>query len=241
MVLGLIEIGFRLGLQRGKGLAESEAGPTASVIGSTLGLSAFMLAFTFGMAAARFDARREALLDEVNAIGTCYLRAELLPEPYQGEIRKRLREYIHLRAEIRAEPEAIRKTIARCEAIHDELWAQVAMLTKKDSDNETNVLFTTSLNTVIDLHTKRVVVGNYRIPLVIWLALYLVSMLSMAAVGYQFGQTRKRDLSISLILALAYSVVIYLIADLDCIDHGSLGVSQQPMIELNAKFQDTTR
>ncbi len=69
-----------------------------TVVGATLGLLAFMLAFAFGVAAERLQARKQLLLDEVNAIGTTYLRAGLLLEPHQREMRRLLREHVDLRA-----------------------------------------------------------------------------------------------------------------------------------------------
>ena len=66
------------------------------MVAATLGLLAFILAFTFGLAASRFDSRMQVLLDEANAIGTTYLRAGMLPE--QGkQIRALLREYADAR------------------------------------------------------------------------------------------------------------------------------------------------
>jgi hypothetical protein len=236
-VLALIEIGFHVGKKKGP-LNLSEGGaPIASITGSTLGLLAFLLAFTFGMAANKFESRRQLLLDEVNAVGTCNLRAGLTPEPQRTEIRKQLREYVHLRANIAKDLATFDETIKRCEVIHDELWKQAQLVAKQDPLNEMYPLFVISLNEVIDLHTKRIVVGGYRIPNVIWLALYVVAGLSMIAVGYQFGRVGKRDVSISFVLALAFSIVIYLIADLDCIDHGTLRVSQRPMAELEEDLQ----
>jgi hypothetical protein len=68
------------------------------MVGATLGLLAFILAFTFGLAAARFDTRRQLLLDEANAIGTTYLRAGMLPERGQ-QVRDLLRHYVAARLE----------------------------------------------------------------------------------------------------------------------------------------------
>ncbi len=99
-----------------------------------------------------------------------------------------------------------------------------------------HALFVESLNEVIDFHTKRYVVSLYRIPNVIWLALYGVSMLSMAGVGYQFGWAGSRDIAISFCLALAFAIVMTLIADLDRVYEGTLRVSQQPMIDLDRKL-----
>ena len=62
-----------------------------------IGLLAFLLAFTIGMAAARYDTRKQMVLQEANAIGTAYLRANFLPEPQRGDVRNALRAYSALR------------------------------------------------------------------------------------------------------------------------------------------------
>lgn len=236
LVLAAIEGGYRFAIFRKRQSEKSVDAPISSVIGGELGLLAFLLAFTFGMAASRFETRRELLLDEVNAIGTCYLRAALVPDPERVEIRQRLREYVHLRAEAVKDLQKLTQTIARSEVLLDELWPLAILVAKKDSNSEMHALFVDSLNAVIDFHTKRVVVSRYHIPDVIWWALYVVSILSMAGVGYQFGLAGSRDVAISCCLALAFSIVIGLIADLDRGLEGTLQVSQQPMIELDRKL-----
>src|SRR5262252_1083210 len=98
IVLLSVEFGYRLGKYRRSRHEQEKEAPLGTMVGATLGLLAFILAFTFGLAAARFDARRQALLDEANAIGTTYLRAGMLPE--QGEqIRGLLRDYVRTRLE----------------------------------------------------------------------------------------------------------------------------------------------
>src|SRR5690348_1411239 len=88
-----IEAGQRLGARR-RLLSDHEAeGPVGSVVGATLALLGFMVALTLGAATNRFDARKDALTDGVNAIESAYRNASLLPEPHKSEIRKLLREY----------------------------------------------------------------------------------------------------------------------------------------------------
>jgi hypothetical protein len=79
VVLLSVEFGYRLGKYRRSRQEQEKEAPVGTMIGATLGLLAFILAFTFGLAAARFDARRQVLLDEANAIGTTYLRAACFP------------------------------------------------------------------------------------------------------------------------------------------------------------------
>jgi hypothetical protein len=105
VVLLSVEVGWWLGRLRSKRGATIVDAPASSVIGGTLGLLAFLLAITFSMSASRFETSRQVLIDEVNAIGTCYLRADLVPESERREIQKRLREYAHLRADVAKDPD----------------------------------------------------------------------------------------------------------------------------------------
>src|SRR5215204_7821721 len=90
------EVGWQLGIRtKGEG-----GGNITTLESAMLGLLALMLAFTFSMALSRFEARRDAVLNEANSIGTTALRARLLPEPQRSETLKLLREYVQIRLDI---------------------------------------------------------------------------------------------------------------------------------------------
>jgi len=205
--------------------------PLGSLVGSLLGLLAFTLAFTFSMAAGRFDARKQLVLQESNAIGTTYLRAALLPPKEGLAIRALLREYAALRASVSKENAAA--VASRSEQIHGELWAQTRLLAQEPMDSEIRSLFIASLNETIDLHQSRKTVGGqYRVPGTIWTVLYLLTTLSMLAVGYQVGMSGARRLRGAPVLAAAFSLVFLLIADLDRPGEGFMRVSQQPLLDV---------
>jgi hypothetical protein len=132
------------------------------------------LAFTFGLAASRFETRRQVFLDEVNAIGTAYLRAALLPETDRTETRELLREYVDVRLEsIRSGK--IKEAIRRSEGLQAALWGKAVSLGQKSPASIVVGLFIQSSNELIDLQTKRVAAGLHsRIPNVIWLVLTLL-------------------------------------------------------------------
>lgn len=228
--------GYRLAARRRKELDKELDTPNDVLIGGILGLLALLMAFTFGMSAARFDTRRQLLLDEVDAIETAYLRAGLVPEPESRELRTRLREYVRIRVDVAKQPQTLPAVLKRSEALHDEMWTQAANAAKKDPTSELTELFIDALNEVIDFHHQRMVVNAYRIPNVIWISMYLISIITMVSVGYRLGHAGTRDVTISLLLALAVSIVIFLIADLDRGYEGTVPVSQQPMIELDRKL-----
>jgi hypothetical protein len=94
------------------------------------------------------------------------------------------------------------------------------------------------LNDVFDLHTERVVFASqYRIPAVVWSILAIASVLAMSILGFSFGLSGRRSAFATLIVALTYSSILLLIADLDRPLQGLLSVSQQPMIELSTKLE----
>lgn len=231
-----VEAGFRLGRQRSRRPDHEPEVPVISIVGSTLGLLAFILAFTFGMAESRYDGRRMLVIDEANVIRTTYLRTEFLPEPQRSKIRGLLREYVTVRAE-GAKTGKIGGAIARSEKLQDRLWAETVALAEKNPNPMTTGLFTQSLNEVIALHTKRLEAGlRNRIPGVIWVGLYIVTILAMTATGYQVGLAGKRSPLATITLVLAFSAIILLIADLDSDRKGFLNVSQQVMIDLQGKM-----
>jgi hypothetical protein len=246
IVLLSIKFGTLLGSRRRLRPDHETEASLGTIIGATLGLLAFMLAFTFGVTAQVFQTRRQLLLDEINAIGTTYLRAGLLLEPHQSEIRKLLREYVDIRANLAREDlslqvEKLHEAISHSEALQDQMWSHADALAQADRNSEIDALFIESLNEMIDLHNSRVTVVRYRIPAPIWNALYFITILSMVTVGYQAGLSGKSSLKVGLVLALTFSAVVFLIADLDRATEGRLQVSRQPMFELQKKLQTQTQ
>lgn len=232
VVLLSIEAGFRHGARKRQLSNRKQEAPAGSIIGAMLGLLAFMLAFTFGMAASRFDARKAVTLDEANAIKTTYLRAGLLSEPQRTDIRNLLREYVKVRVE-GIETGQIDYAVKRSEELQEQLWSKTSALAEKDPPPAFTGLFIRSLNDVIDLHKKRLTAAlRNRIPGAIWGALLFVTIFAMGAAGYQTGLNGARRTIVVLAIVLTFSVVMFVIADLDHSRQGFLQISQQPMIEL---------
>src|SRR5262249_32800379 len=156
----------------------------------------------------------EAILDEANAIGTTYLRARFLPEPHRSQVEKLLRDYVELRLQSQ-NVKNIPEVIVRSDALHEELWSHAVAVAEQNKDHVTG-LFIQSLNEVIDLNARRVLVGLHgRIPVLLWIVLYILSVLGMVAVGYQAGLTLTTRSPAAFGLAIAFALVLYLIADLD--------------------------
>jgi hypothetical protein len=123
--------------------------------------------------------------------------------------------------------------------LHAALWAQASEVAAQDPRSIIAGLFIQSLNETIDLHSTRVLIAlRNRVPLLVWLALYFLAILAMAALGYQQGLSGSLRSVAVLALALAFAAVLLLIADLDRPQEGLLRVSQQAMIDLQNSFAD---
>jgi amino acid permease len=234
IVLLSTEAGWRLGNYRQKSHREEKKAPVSTATGSTLALLAFLLTFTFGMAATRFDTRKQIVLQEANAIGTTYLRTDFLPESSRQEARNLLREYTALRAGGEANflsPEGM----SRASVIQDQLWT-IAANAQTSTDTVATGLFIQSLNEMIDLDATRVTASRNRIPDSIWLVLCAITILSMTAMGYQFGLTGARSWATMIFLVMVFTPVILLIADLDRPQVGVVQVSQQALLDLLNKI-----
>ncbi|HEX6648242.1 MAG TPA: hypothetical protein VF075_01840 [Pyrinomonadaceae bacterium] len=233
VVLGLVslEMGYRIATYRLRGSEGEKESPVNGMVGATLSLLAFMLAFTFGLAGSRYEDRRQVVLSEANAIGTTYLRAAMLPEPMRTETRNLLREYVDVRLEA-VQPDKVDQAILKSEELHNRLWAEAVAAAEKDRTPIT-ALFVQSLNEVIDLHAKRLMAGlRSRVPGEIWVVLFLLVILAMVMMGYHFGLADSRRSVAVVALVLGFSLVLFLIADLDRPGQGMLQVSQQSMIDL---------
>ncbi|HYW74697.1 MAG TPA: hypothetical protein VE961_26970 [Pyrinomonadaceae bacterium] len=234
-----VEAGYRVAIWRKRRAKEhhSEA-PTAPIVGATLGLLAFLVAFTFGSAASRFEERRQAVLAESNAINAAYLRAQMIPDPMSGNARNLLREYVDVRLTT-TQTGQIAQGIAKSEELHKRMWGEAVAASQKERSPMTS-LFMSSLNDVFALHEKRVTAAVYnRIPPMIWIGLYMLLVFAMLVVGYYEGMNGTRHTLAVYGMVFAFSLVFAIIADLDRPGRGLLEVNQQSMVDLQKSMRDT--
>jgi hypothetical protein len=227
----VLEGGFWLGkVLKQKFAVKNDAG-VGAISAATLALLAFLLAFTVSFSMGVFTERRQALVKEANAIGTTYLRAGFIEEPYRTESRDLLKEYVNIRL-APVESGALEKAIIRSEQIHDELW-QRAEMAVTDNPNPATALYVSSLNDVIDVHTERMVVGlAVRVPPALLLGMYIVGIFAMLITGIGGGYIKNRNFIAQLVLVLVLAIVFYLIVDLDRSSQGLLQVPKDAMVAL---------
>ena len=94
MVVGTIEVGYLLGQAARRRSADEKESPVSAIAGTVLALLAFILAFTFGIVADRYDSRRELVREQADSIRTAYLSADFLPEPGRDESKELFHTYV---------------------------------------------------------------------------------------------------------------------------------------------------
>jgi FtsH-binding integral membrane protein len=213
---------------------------SGSLEGSMLGLLALLLAFTFGISNARYDARRDVLIKESNCIGTAVLRADVYPEPFRTALRRDFQEYVEARIhyyEVGANNDSIAAAYAHAQDVSSRLWLKVTDHAKTDSIFIRNTFVLQALNDMIDAASERRYIGVSHVPVsIIWM-LFLICLVVSFLLGYGM-KGKKPDRLMVMLFALVVSMTIYLILDLDRPREGiiTMDAVHQSMIDLRDQF-----
>ena len=176
-LLLVLEITFQLGRLVKRHTRDDEA-QLGTIQAATLGLLGLLLGFSFSGAADRFVDHQELIVQEANAIATAYYRADLLAEPYRGQLRDALKQYIRRESvylTIRSTPRQ-GDTRRQSEELQDRIW-QAAMTGVKESPQFNEVVLP-PVNQVIDLHATRLAALDRHLP--------------FAGPGHTFDRGRRR-------------------------------------------------
>jgi hypothetical protein len=189
----LLEYGRRLGKRWLTSDDTVDRTGRAAMEGATFALMGLLLAFSFSGALNRWDMRRGQIADEANAIGTAYLRVDLLPKEAQSEIRARFREYADARLAVYrdvADMEKTREDQAKAAAIQGEIWRR-SLEACAAGPPATSMLVVTSLNEMFDMATKRDFTARLHPPLAVFLMLGVAVLTSSLLAGYDMAVARR--------------------------------------------------
>ncbi len=228
LLLGVSELGRWLG-RRSRAVGDSKE-HTNVLLGALLALLGLMLAFSFGIVEARYQARKQLVLQEANAIGTTWLRAGLVSGPDGARLQALLRRYVASRTPISGEHYS--EALERSEELHAEMWTTATRIAHEDTRSVTWLIIS-SLNEVIDLHEERVATSlYYRLPRPILWTMVLVAALSLLVQGFSSGLGGFRSLVPTLALIVAIAVVMWLILELDEPWQRLAEINQQALVDV---------
>ena len=234
-LLGACELGFRLRRRR----PPADAPYDGYILSAAFGLLALLVGFTFSLALGRHEASRTLVLDEANAIGTAYLRAQLAPEPYRGELLGQLRRYTDARLALAAAGEdtaAIGRADAAAHALHQQLWATTGAAVPAMQPATLTPHLVAAVNETIDLAASRKAALGTRLPTSVLATLVLYAIMSAGILGHVLGGAGRRTGATTTILFVLLTLAVALILDLDRTRTGSITVSQTPLAALRASM-----
>lgn len=233
------EVGRRVGAALRQAREAVDEKHADLMLGTLLALLGLLLAFTYSFALARLDARKAALLTEANALGTAFLRADLLPEPGRDALRGRLLEYgrTHLAPAGTDTAEEMEEAIRRSELVQGRLWPTLTEALGPRPIGPGEALAIAAVNEVIDAHAGRVAAVRDRLPGEVLLVVMVVAAGAMAASGHGLGLRGQREPMRGVVYAGSLALVLGLIIDFDDPLHGLIRVDVRPLAETVAAME----
>jgi hypothetical protein len=225
-LFALQELGRRWGLRRAALEAGGGREGLGSVEGAVYGLLGLLIAFSFSGAASRFEARRDLIVQEANAIGTAYLRLDLLPDEARDGLREKFRRYLDTRlSAYRKMPdvEAAVAELGRASAQQGEIWTE-ALVASKAAGPPASVLLPPSLNEMFDITTTRTAATRAHPPIFLFAMLVILALVSALLVGNGMSAAKGHRLHM-LAYAGVLALTIYVIVDLEFPRLGLIRVS----------------
>jgi hypothetical protein len=232
VMLATWTVGFRLGRKR---LAEGSAAPEGKFEDAVVAILGLLLAFTFSMALAKYDHRREMLVTDSNAVGDFFTCASLQPEPVRGKLQAVIREYTELRLDLaRKATEAgqFESALARSQELQNRMTALVGEALHAGTPIAAPL--TNTLNGLTSAHAARLAAVKDRLPESVVALLFVSGAIATGLVGRAQGTSKRPPLGGTLSFLLLVSLVVYVILDLNNPVKGFIVVSQEPMERLLA-------
>jgi hypothetical protein len=237
------EVGRRIGMARIKRDSEGLTKGAGAAEGAVFGLLGLLIAFTFSGAASRFEARRHLITAEVNAIGTAYLRVDLLPGDAQPELRELFRRYLDVRSATyrnAADQTGTKARLAEGAALQGEIWAKASTACRRpEALPQATIVLLPALNEMIDITTTREMATENHPPLIVFLLLGGLSLIGALLVGYGTSANKDRSWFHTVVFAAILSLTVYVIVDLEFPRLGLIRVdaADQVLVELRKSMQ----
>jgi hypothetical protein len=241
-VLLFLEVGRRLGIRRSAQAAEGTAAEGRVVEGAVFGLLGLLVAFTFSGAAARFDTRRHLIVEETNAIGTAYLRLDLLPTAAQPALRERFRQYVEAWLEAyRRLPDiaAAQAEESRAVQLQGDIWRQAVVTSQEAGVHPATMLFLPALNAMIDITTTRTLATSMHPPPMVFVMLFGLALASALLAGHAMAGSKSHTWLHMLGFAAVFALAVYIILDLEFPRLGLIrfGAFDQALVTLRESMQ----
>lgn len=243
-MLLLLAVGRRIGARRLAREGEAGKAGTGAVEGAVFALLGLLVAFTFSSAASKFDERRDLIVTEANAIGTAYLRLDLVAEAHRRVLRESFQRYVDARlATYRLATQALesyRGTLAGVNALQIEIWNQALSATQESSAaSGAPMLLLPALNDMIDITTTRTLATEMHPPVAIFGMLVFLALASALLAGYGMSGSRSTSWLHVTGFAAVMALTVYIIVDLEYPRLGMIRVDafDQALVEVRKSME----
>lgn len=217
-MIGCLEFGRLLGA-RARGRNGGPAQGVGTIDAALFALLGLLIAFTFSGAATRFEARRDLIRDEANAISTAWLRIDLVPAAAQPALRDDFRVYMDARLAVYGrvtDPVATAAAVQRVGTAQQRLWRHAVTGAATATGPQATTLLLPAINAMFDMATTRMVAAQAHPPRIIYFLLgFLALACSMTAGFGMAGASRQREWLHVLAFALSIALTLYVILDLE--------------------------
>ena len=204
----------------------------AIILTATLTLLGLIVGFTFSMAVNRYEQRKNYEEGEANAIGTEWVRADMLPADDAAKVRSQLRNYLDQRILFYVTPDEakLEEINARTARLQADLWSSV-QAPATAHPTPVVALAVAGMNDVLNAQGYTQAAFWNRIPLAAWGLMVGIAICCNVLFGFG-SHSKKRGAKRLLILPLIVSIAFMLIADIDTPRHGLIEVKPQNLLGL---------
>lgn len=236
-----LEVGYRIGRYAAKNIEGAHEG-TSTIQAAVFALLGLLLGFTFANGISHLDQRRVLIVQESNAIGTAYLRLDLLPANQQPEMRRLFRDYLDARLAVYEklpDLKAAEEELERAARLQREIWSHAIAASNADPTQNVARLLLPALNDMIDVTTSRTIALHTHLhPLIFGLSI-CVALLSGLIAGYDMARRKSRNWFHGLLYAAVISITIFTVLDLDYPRFGliRLSAADNALIQLRDSVQ----
>lgn len=241
-ILACLRGGWWLGRRHHRVTGDHADEGLGAVEGAVFGLMGLLIAFTFTGAADRFDDRRALITEEVNAIGTAWLRLDLLPDAARDSVRELFRQYLDARITLyreRGDDVALAEARKPIEVIQQNIWAQLQAAVREDRSMPIAQTVLPTVNEMFDIAEERYWVTQRHPAPAIFVILTLLILISALLAGFGMAKAPRQSPLHVVGFAAVTAVALYLIVDLEFPRLGFVRVDSfdRELVELRASMQ----
>jgi membrane associated rhomboid family serine protease len=241
-ILACLEIGWRIG-KRDLASGDVSMAGISAMDGAVFALLGLFIAFTFSAAVTRFESRRQTVVEETNAIGTAWLRLDLLPPDIQPGLKELFRRYTDSRIAVYRYPldqSAVNRELAARADLQNDIWAQAVSAARSSPNPTIAMAVLPPLNQMFDIATTRTMSAKMHTPIVVFILLFALSLVSAIFAGYNMASEKKRNWLHMIGFVIVLAVSVFMIVDLEFPRLGIIRIDKafdQAMIDLRASMK----